>query len=549
MPALDTRGVLVALVNLIVLCVLRTRTQDLPPPPHRDPFVYQGHHTDTFQVSHQLPDGVEMKSYLFKNRPQTFFFLLDKSPIPLELSVTPCASPIVWSLERKPLPQEDFYDEHRVDPFLEFQSSLETPVTLGNWSEERRRTYRDPTASAGLYSITITSTRSDSTVRILATTTGATHPVYPALPADRKVRVLGTARRNVTFAWPDAAGAIVARPIEYCIAVTRVRNFRTYCSFMSHTVGDEKPVLSKKDQWGFSWEKEKHKQLRRKANPVEPMLARKIVSQQCVGSNREFTFKGRRGKTYYMDVYAIDKETNKSEAYEGAEVKLPEKRSKKMQIVDGGRMTLKLKQDNVPQMVTFEAKERMPLLSVEFGVCAGKIPFEILHNKKLVHRSIVRRWKRVRMKNVLPGNYTFRFPRLKRRKAFVSMHVTSRPSLLTLPRDMSINVYQPMTTCTNITVAWMGTHKKQKYCLYVKELSEIRSLKRHRCSSANDRPKSERVLCMRYRNRDVNKALMKSTITGLKPRTTYVVDVYLSRGRSGPVAYKSVNVRTKGGRC
>lgn len=440
-----------------------------------------------------------------------------------------------------------------VDPFLEqLQRNLDAPVRLGNWSEERRRTYRESSAAAGLYVLDITSTKSDSIVRVLATSTGASHPVYPALPVDRKVEVLGTSGRTITFRWPDAAAANVARAVEYCLSVTRVRNFRTHCSFMAHAKGDKKPVLSRADQWGFSWEKEAMRNLRRKANPVKAMSPRKILIHQCVGSKKEFTFKkARKGKTYYIDVYVVDKKTNKAEAFEGAVVKMPGRsaaRKSSVQILDGERKTLKLKKGNVPQMVTFDAKHQMALLSVELGVCAGKIPFEIYHNSKLVHRSIVKRWKRVRMKNVLPGTYTFKFPRLQRRKSFVSVYVTSRPSDLTVPRNMSIKVFDSMTTCTNVTVAWMGTHKKQKYCLFVKEASQIRSLKRHRCSSVVDRPKSERVLCVRYRNRDVNKAVMSGTITGLKPLTNYVVDVYLSRGRSGPVAYKSVKVRTKA-RC
>ena len=80
MPTLDKQGRLVALLNVTVLTVLwlvpRTRTQGLPPPPlprlavAQEPVVYQGHHSQTFHVSHQLPDGEEMQVYLFRNTPQ-----------------------------------------------------------------------------------------------------------------------------------------------------------------------------------------------------------------------------------------------------------------------------------------------------------------------------------------------------------------------------------------------------------------------------------------------------------------------------------------------
>jgi hypothetical protein len=319
---------------------------------------------------------------------------------------------------------------------------------------------------------------------------------------------------------------------------------------MAHTNGDKKPVLAKDDSWNFSWERQAMREMRRRARPVRAMSPRKMLVHQCVGAKREFTWgKARRGKTYFVDVYVVDKNTNKAEAYEGIKVTMPGKAKSDsktpMTIEDGGRKTFKLKPDNLPQIVTFEAKQHMPLLSVELGVCRGDVPFEVYLNNKWKHTAIVKRWKRVNMENVVPGVYAFRFPKLHRRKSFVSMHVTSRPSVLTLPRDRSIKVFEGMSTCTNVTVAWMGTHKKQKYCLYVKEAAKIRNLNKHKCANVAERPRSERVLCTRYRNRDVSKAVMSATISGLKPATKYVLDVYLSRGHSGPLPFESVSVQTK----
>ncbi|XP_076443825.1 protein NDNF-like [Babylonia areolata] len=554
MPTLEVRSVVVVLLRVSVLTVLysvaRIRTQGLPParPQNPDP----DHHAQTFHVSRQLPDGEEMEVYFIKGVQERLFYLVEQDHTPLQLTVTPCASPVTGSLHRRPLPPEDYYDQPAENPFREqLEGPPENHVVLANWSGDSRHTYHDPSAPAGLYVLDVTSTLSDSYVRVLATSTGASHPMYPVLPAKRGVDITRISDRTFTFRWPDAQPVNPGRQVEYCVSVTKVRNFATHCSLMAHSRGDKKPVLSKKDRWGFSWERDKMRNRRRKANPVKAMSPRKILMHQCVESKREFTFsKARKGKTYYVDAYVVDKVTNKAEAFQGTRVKMPGKHTKSSssrQIIDGERKILTVKKSNVPQKVTFKAKRQIALLSVELGVCPGKIPFEIYHNSTRVHRSVVKKWKRVRMKNVLPGTYLFKFPRLKRKKSFVSMHVTSKPSALTLPRNMSIKVFDSMTTCTNLTVAWMGTHKKQKYCLYVKEASKIRSLKRHKCSSAADRPKSERVLCKRYKNSDISKAVMVHTVTGLQPDTKYVVDVYLSRGRSGPVAYKSVSVKTKAG--
>nr|KAG5686165.1 hypothetical protein BaRGS_004504 [Batillaria attramentaria] len=377
----DTLGTVVALRILIVLwmCVGRTRGQGLPTPDHdNDDFFSQGHghqhqdhHRHLFFYNRLLPNGQEMKQYFLKNKPEKLFFRQDDDYAPLVLIVTPCASPINVSLYRNPLPpdQNGRNKQKGSDPFLERTLSIQrnkgAPVPLGNWSGETRMTYTDERARAGMYVLEITSTQSDSNVFVLATLSPVRAAVYPALPPDPHVKVKAVSRGAVTFGWPDAGPENPGRNLEYCISVSRGRKFGTHCSLIAHAKGDEKPKFTKDDFWGFTGEKERAREFRRKAKPVKAMPSRKIF------------------------------------------------------------------------------------------------------------------------------------------------------------------------------------HQKQKYCLYYKEASQIRSLKRHRCTQMDARPKSERVMCTRYRNRDVSKAVMSKTITKLKPDTQYVLDVYLSKRHSGPVAYKTVKVRTK----
>ncbi|KAK7456521.1 hypothetical protein BaRGS_00039377, partial [Batillaria attramentaria] len=576
----DTLGTVVALRILIVLwmCVGRTRGQGLPTPDHdNDDFFSQGHghqhqdhHRHLFFYNRLLPNGQEMKQYFLKNKPEksvgsgrsVLYALPTPEPAP---SSDPAACRFTngfngnCPLQTQPVgisfqteTTQTFgakWSRWGSDPFLERTLSIQrnkgAPVPLGNWSGETRMTYTDERARAGMYVLEITSTQSDSNVFVLATLSPVRAAVYPALPPDPHVKVKAVSRGAVTFGWPDAGPENPGRNLEYCISVSRGRKFGTHCSLIAHAKGDEKPKFTKDDFWGFTGEKERAREFRRKAKPVKAMPSRKIF-HQCVGSRKEFTFtKARRGKTYYIGVFVKDEKTNTASAYKGAVVKMPGKgkRGKKkssVQILDGERKMLKLRKDTVPQRVLYEAKQRMALLSFELGVCAGRIPFEVYHNNTLIHQSVARRWKRIRMKNVLPGQYAIKFLRLKRRKSYVSVYATTKPSILTLPHNMSIKVFDSLTTCSNVTVAWMGTHRKQKYCLYYKEASQIRSLKRHRCTQMDARPKSERVMCTRYRNRDVSKAVMSKTITKLKPDTQYVLDVYLSKRHSGPVAYKTV---------
>lgn len=281
-------------------------------------------------------------------------------------------------------------------------------------------------------------------------------------------------------------------------------------------------------------------------------MSKRKIFHQCVGSEREFTYnQTRRGKTYYVDVFVMDTNTNRTSAYDGAVVKIPDKKSVKIpskattQIHDGERKTFKLQKEVTPPVILFEAKERLRSLSFELQVCTGNVPFEIHYNGKLIHKSLATHWKRVRMKNVLPGRYMVKFSPLSKRTSFVTVSVTSKVSRLTLPSDLSIKIFDNLTTCNNVTVAWMGTDRKQKYCLYVKDVSEIVSLKRHKCAQMSTRSAKEVVKCMHYRNKDTSKAVMSAVVTGLKPSTQYVLDVYLSKGHSGPVAYKTVKISTK----
>ncbi|PVD38814.1 hypothetical protein C0Q70_01437 [Pomacea canaliculata] len=483
-----------------------------------------------------------------------FFFVVENDHSHLEITVTPCASPVQWRLYRKPLPAKDDSEESKeTDPFLvqtvSLQRNLNAPLVLGSWLGESRVNYTDYDAEAGLYILDINSTKSDSIVSVLASLTPLASSHYPAIPPDAAVHVTAKTRNKLTFRWADASPVNAGAVLEYCVSVSKVRNFRTRCSVVAHAKGDKKPSFSSEDRWGFRWEKVHMREIRSKARPVKPMSPRKVF-YQCVGSDREFTYrKARPGKTYYIDVFVVNNKTDAATAYNGAVAKTPrgkpKPRKKSTTIMDGERKTLKLQKKDAAQAVVFEAKHRLSSLALEFRVCTGRLSLEIFHNTTLIHTSTAKRWKRVQMKNVLPGDYVIKFPKLHKRKTFVSIYVTSKPSKLTLPRDTTIKVFDNLTTCSNVTVAWMGTNRKQKYCLYVKDRAEIRSLKRQKCSEMDARPTSERVLCTEYRHKDVNKAVMSATVSGLKPNTHYILDVYLSKKHSGPVVYDSAQVRTK----
>ncbi|KAL0594340.1 Protein NDNF, partial [Plecturocebus cupreus] len=99
------RMVLLHWCLLWLLFPLSSRTQKLPT---RDEELFQMQIRDKafFHDSSVIPDGAEISSYLFRDTPKRYFFVVEEDNTPLSVTVTPCDAPLEWKLSLQELPED-----------------------------------------------------------------------------------------------------------------------------------------------------------------------------------------------------------------------------------------------------------------------------------------------------------------------------------------------------------------------------------------------------------------------------------------------------------
>ncbi|CAG5133728.1 unnamed protein product [Candidula unifasciata] len=521
------------LMLLMLLLVAEGQAQDIP---HRLNSLVRENELHSFENSHIIVKERERDVYLYKDIARNFTFTIAKN-CSIIVAVTPCASEIYWSLHMLTQAPSDLSwigQQHH---------SLSRNQQLAQFAGSSRQVVHT-SVGRGSYVITVTSLQSDSHVKIFVSANPEIGgSIYPSVPLNGHVSVL-TSRRKLVLDWPSAAAQNRFRKsVEYCVAISRIKNFHSYCGALAYVHGDKKPVFV---DWGFTNEKDKIKELRNMAKPIQP-APKRLIFHKCVGNRTSFTFnKAAHGKTYYTDVFIVDKTTQLSSAYTGAVVKIKyRKRSPKTQMKVGETKTINLKRKNTIEVTI---NTTLALLAFEVIPCAGRVPVVIYYNgKKNQTKTLVRRWRRFSIKKASPGTYLLTFPGKTKKKTFVTVFVTSRASRskIVLPEKRKIRVARRLTTCSNVTLTWMTSSVKQNYCLYKKKLkTDGQDSKRRRCLSPDERLHDKPVTCFSHTATDNVRRSVTYNVTGLQPNTLYRFDVYVKRGRSASVSYRNVRVKT-----
>ncbi|KAH9514344.1 hypothetical protein Btru_028811 [Bulinus truncatus] len=412
---------------------------------------------------------------------------------------------------------------------------------LSQFEGEGRQIYKQENAKLGVYLLNITSLDQDSYVKVYLSY--STLSLYPVLPPDPRVDV-SINNTLLTLNWPSAA-RFNEQPIEYCITVNRVKNIHSYCGAMAYLKGDKKPPTN--PIWRSSWESEKLLQLKNNSKPLKKWGPKKLF-HQCVLNSTSFSYgQVRRGKTYFVDVFVLAKKGNEkvASAYTGTTVKMKRRKNvSTLRMKVGETKTIKL---NYQHRIVLYLNTTLGKLSFEVLPCEDRVPVEIHHNGRRIQRkTLVKRWHRRVVHSADPGIYILTFPRIKK-KTFVTVTIKANTtrSKIVLPRKFLIKVSKKMTTCSSVHLEWTAANIKQKYCVYHRRVRKTDQLRR-RCMSLEKRPMKERVVCF-FSNttRDAESQKMTYDVQGLKPDTRYRFDVFVSRGQSSSVAYKSVTMRTK----
>lgn len=418
---------------------------------------------------------------------------------------------------------------------------------------DTRREYITQHAKRGLYVIAVTSIQSDSYINIYATTTPDSDHPYPELPSDAKVKVKHK-RRGLSIAWnPSPTNVLHKQGVKYCLVLSTMPNITTHCRAKALIEGDKPPVVPKYSGFGFSGEKESFRALRRKANPVKPSK-RGYITYKCVGTKTRYTFKAlTQGRKYFINVFVVSSINKRATAYEPATANSVKSRTNTIQRLRNGKPTrVSLARGRSSKVYRFDLRKSVGKLSVSVLPCRGSVRLEISGNGIDII-SKIRNLKTVTLKKPKAGTYIIKIFASKNRRSNVRLVATTRSSKYAfpkLPKDTRIKIWSNLVTCDTVTLTWMGTDAVQNYCLYQHEVKQRTNKtdsysESNQCFHHNLPDDSEKIRCKNFKHKQAAKAVITEKITGLKPDTEYVYQVYVSRRGRNHVAYNKGTVRTK----
>ncbi|NXQ27751.1 NDNF protein, partial [Alaudala cheleensis] len=315
---------------LLLLLPLPARPQKLPT---RDEELFQMQIRDKafFHDSSVIPDGAEISSYLFRDTPKRYFFVVEEDNTPLAVTVTPCDAPLEWKLSVQELPEEASGEGSGDPEPLEQQKqqiTSEEGTELFSYKGNDVEYFVSSSSPSGLYQLDLLSTEKDTHFKVYATTTPESDQPYPELPYDPRIDVTSLGRTTVTLAWkPSPTASLLRQPIQYCIVINKEHNFKSLCAVEARLSSDDAFMLAPKPgldfspfdfaHFGFPADNNSGKE-RGFLKPPKfgrqtPPKPRVDLHRVCIGNKNIFTVSDLKPDTqYYFDMFAVNTNTNMS---------------------------------------------------------------------------------------------------------------------------------------------------------------------------------------------------------------------------------------------
>lgn len=436
-----------------------------------------------------------------------------------------------------------------------FHPIINTKDILYTLSGEVSETLQLDSPLKGIYTIEVTSTKSDSYVNIFATTSPDIDR-FPELPKDSNVSLLDKTHNSFTVSWqPSPNEKAFGDDLEYCVAINRKRSYKTLCSVLSHLHGDPKPTLPPGNGFGFSSDIQRKRNLKQNARPVRPQKKGSIFFK-CIGRNTRATFeKVKTRKGYYVDVFVKNNKSNQrphSRHYNGIYIKTKRKRQLPT-LKDGKIRTVVFSKRKRKYSYMFRVRKSTRDAHLAISSCSGTLRVQVSDNNGTIYSARLKSSKVFTLEALKPGQYVIALTKKVSRKNLVYISMTTKRKKAEIPElleDKTVEVFDYLTSCQSVTVAWKGTSVKQSYCLYKTEIPSSRgnstsiSKKLDECGALSRLRGAQKITCKSFKYRSDDKAVLAITVTNLKSDTSYIFDVFVSRGKYFTFPYNSVRTKT-----
>ncbi|GFT01363.1 protein NDNF [Nephila pilipes] len=487
------------------------------PPGTRSRAFLPKYRHEVFYENRLIPEDTEVDVILRKNHPQKMFFVLESGYRPLSVTVTPCSMDgiLEWKIAHN-LFQRPSDPSYRSGPWSNHVLRPPASSPSATYAGRDRRSYSSPAAPPGTYSLELRSS-SGGGARVLVTTRSTGElPFHPPLPPEPSVQIVKVKRNRILISWE---ASLTTRPHQYCVSSNHRGNYNSLCTAEN-----------------------------------DLSTGKHGASLTCVGHKTWHLFKGlQRGKTYFFDAFVLDNATNASSTYVGVSATLKGGGSPPPRIKDDALVTFTLDESNGYAVNTkYHPGKTMGPVLVFVQSCTGPGPVN-LHitrggsMKQGVMSTTVMDMKTLHLPttNITSLGLSLRSTTTHPRK--VRLWVSSRRHSFPfpdLPEDKSVRVFDTLTTCDSITIAWKTTaDERVKYCIYRQVGGQSLAEPQNYCEAQS---RGVVVLCRRYHRfskRRFNNLVMQK-VKGLRPDTRYLFEVQVTKVKGEMLPYEQVWART-----
>ncbi|KFP25088.1 Protein NDNF, partial [Colius striatus] len=524
----------------------------------------QSFKTDLFNFYHSLmlADGKETTIHLLKDIPKRYYFVLEegRALAPFTITVTPCDVPIEWSILVHKA-SETFFEkaaggDHDTRAVSKSHKAPSVVSTIFNYKGNSVETYMGMSSHSALYMLEFLSTERDTHITVYLTTDTTAGHLYPELPMDPRLDVIGIGHTTVTLSWKHSPSALQHREnIQYCLLVNEKHNYKSLCAAETaiRSSGMKLPPTLALSLSPYLLEPQQVMILSNSELSIINKVSSGEVRQICMGTKNTYTVPNLSPSTqYYFDVFVVNLLTNASAAYTGTFARTLEEPEPKVIELKDGKVVQVVLDGKKQKFYSLQYQARHKKIQFTFQLCRGQVRVHITKNSKTVASENISGLRYFSLKGKLLDTYSVQLRSTEESNSSIKVQVSShfhKPLFPVLPESLKIKSFSKLRTCNSVTIAWLGTQEQSKYCVYKKKIEEdqvwVELQSADRCSGPESRHKSEKVLCKYFYDINLQRAVTTETIKGLDAGTLYLFDVYLFGPSGIPVRYHSKAVKTR----